>query len=316
MPTLPRVSVCIPTYCQIDYLRETLLSVESQNYENYELIISDDSPDESIVRLLESFSFGRKLRYFHNPIPLGSPENWNQAVRQAKGDYIKILHHDDRFSHPNALNSFVRLLDENPGVDFAFCASTVENINNGKRRVHRPTPNQLSNLSLFPENLFFGNFIGAPSATIYRNGLTVKYDSKMKWLVDVDFYINTLIQNINFAYTPEALIITPTNAVHQVSEICKNSGTIEFFESALLYSKHSSKLKSNVKIIFFWFSLFEKYRVFSQKDLVNLDHKLKECEDVLEEFFCYYHNVRFLRIPTRVFKASLKYFRSVARKLI
>ena len=92
----PHVSICIPAYQQVDYLRETLRSVQTQNYEDYELIISDDTQDDSVQQLVATFDFNDRLRYYRNPVALGSPENWNAAVAYAKGTYIKILqyHHE------------------------------------------------------------------------------------------------------------------------------------------------------------------------------------------------------------------------------
>ena len=175
----PHVSICIPAYQQVDYLRETLRSVQTQNYEDYELIISDDTQDDSVQQLVATFDFNDRLRYYRNPVALGSPENWNAAVAYAKGTYIKILHHDDRLAHPSALSAFVKLLDEHPEADFAFGSSMVENVVNGKKRVHRPTKAQIKEILLNPNQLFFGNIIGAPSATIYRNGLSINYDDSL-----------------------------------------------------------------------------------------------------------------------------------------
>lgn len=306
---MPRLSICIPTYCQINYLRETLFSVQAQNFNDYELIVSDDSPDDSVARLVESFNFAGRLRYHRNPISLGSPENWNEAVHQARGDYIKLLHHDDRLAHPGALSAFVRMLDEHPEANFAFSASLVESATSEKNRIHRLTEGQLTWLSALPEGLFFGNVIGAPSATIYRNGLGIEYDQRMKWLVDIDFYIRILQQNHHFAYTPEVLIVTPTNALHQVTEICKNNAAIELTEHLLLYRKVESQLKDNPDTRYTWFRLFEKYQAYSQKDMEKAGIELPLSVDLLHSFFSSYQDQWLSRIPYRVyahFPESLK----------
>jgi glycosyltransferase involved in cell wall biosynthesis len=214
---IPKVSICIPTYCQVDFLRQTLNSIVEQKYTDYEIIISDDSPNDSVKNLLLEFNFGKKLHYFSNNISLGSPENWNEAIRKANGEYIKILHHDDKLAHSNALGEFVRMLDNNPNADFGFSASRVEDIQSKSIREHRPTTKQLQMMSTMPEKLFLGNYIGAPSATIYRRKAAMDYDNRMKWLVDIDFYIRVLQRNKNFSYNPEILISTPTNAGHQVT---------------------------------------------------------------------------------------------------
>src|SRR3989344_6387452 len=98
-----KVSICIPTYKQVDYLRKTLNSVLVQDFHDYELIITDDSSDDSVKNLLKEFDFKGKLKYYHNKIALGSPANWNYSLKQATGEYIKILHHDDFFTADNSL---------------------------------------------------------------------------------------------------------------------------------------------------------------------------------------------------------------------
>lgn len=315
----PHLSICIPTYSEIEYLRKTLTSIQEQDYTDYELIISDDTPDETVARLVDSFNFGNKVKYYRNTISLGSPENWNAAVRRAKGDYIKIMHHDDRFDNPGSLSTFVRLLDDHPEVNFAFGSSRVEDIINGKSRIHRPSSDRIAEISARPEALFFGNIIGAPSATIYRRGLDIEYDTRMKWLVDIDFYIRILQQNKRFAYTSEVLIITPTNAVHQVTEICKSSAEIEIYEYLLLYHKIYTKLPnflSSKKLQNVWFGLFEKYRIYSLKEFYRLDIKLSSAENTLKLFFSAYRRASIRRAPYRVYSSLPNSLKNKIRKII
>lgn len=298
---LPRVSICIPTYRQIDYLQETLRSVKAQDFDDYELIISDDTPDETVQQLVASFGFDDRLHYHRNPVSLGSPENWNAAVRRAKGDYIKLLHHDDRFSHSGALGVFVHLLDAHPEADFAFSASSAVNIVHGHRHVHCPDKEQVAQLIAAPEKLFFNNLVGAPSATIYRNGLGIEYDRALKWLVDVDFYIRLLLKNSYFVYTTEVLIATATDADHQITELCKNNAAIDLFEHLYLYQKIASKISGDPELKYVWFRLFERYKIYSHADLKRQGIELPDLEKMLPPFFELYHQIRLKRIPHRVY---------------
>lgn len=296
---LPRVSICIPTYRQVDYLRETLRSVQAQDFGDYELIISDDTPDESVQQLVASFGFDDRLQYYRNPVALGSPENWNAAVRYAQGRYIKMLHHDDRFSHPHALGMFVRLLDEHPEADFAFSASSAINIAHGHSHDHCPSRVQVAQLFTAPEKLFLNNLIGAPSATIYRNGLGIEYDRTLKWLVDVDFYIRALRRNPHIIYTSEILIATATDAGHQITEQCKNNAAIDLFEHLYLYQKIAPQLNVDLNVQHAWFRLFEKYQIYSQADLKRHGIELFDLEKLLQPFFEAYRQAQLKRMPYR-----------------
>lgn len=297
----PQVSICIPAYRQIDYLRETLRSVKEQVFKDYELIVSDDTPDDTVHQLVESFGFDSKLHYYHNTVPLGSPENWNAAVRLAKGKYIKLLHHDDRFKHPGALCEFVRMLDENPAADFAFSASSAENIIHGHKHDHCPSKEQVEQLVTAPEKLFLGNLVGAPSATIYRKGLGIEYDCALKWLVDVDFYIRVLQKNSKFVYTPEVLIAAATDADHQITGLCQNDARIDIFEHLYVYRKIAAPAANDLGVRNVWFRLFERYRIYSREDLAKLEIILPDQGNLLVPFFRAYAENRLKRTPYRIY---------------
>ncbi len=310
---IPRVSICIPTYCQVDYLKETLRSVQAQEFDDYELIISDDTADDTVEKLVGSFGFDDRLRYFHNPVALGSPENWNAAVRKAQGNYIKLLHHDDRFSHPGALGAFVRLLDDNIEADFAFSASSAENVIDGCIHYQCPSKKQVIELGITPEKLFFKNIIGAPSATIYRNGLGIEYDRVLQWLVDVDFYIRFLKYNPLLIYSDEVLIVTATNAMHQITERCKNNVSIEMFEYIYIYQKIAQKISENIDVQYVWFRLFEKYQIYSQADLQQQGDRFFIEEKILQSFFESYRLVRLKRTPYRIYARLPETLKSIIR---
>ena len=314
--SLPRVSICVPTYCQVDYLRETLRSVQAQDFENYELIISDDTPDDTVKQLVDSFGFDDRLRYYHNAVSLGSPKNWNVAVSYAQGEYIKLLHHDDCFSEPSALGRFVRLLDENPAADFAFSASSAVNITHGHSHNHSPSKENIAQLLRTPESLFLYNSIGAPSATIYRNGLGLEYDCKLKWLVDVDFYIRFLSKNPNFVHTTDILIATATNASHQITKLCKDNLGIDMYEHIYLYQKIHSKISSDSRTQGVWFRLFERYQVYSEADLRLHGIELSLFDNVLLPFFQAYNQVWIKRLPHRLHVNLPEFVKQIIRFFI
>ncbi|NEU06811.1 glycosyltransferase family 2 protein [Flavihumibacter sp. R14] len=232
---MPKVSVCIPTYNQIEHLRRTLESVLIQTYKNYELIITDDSTTPLVKDLTDQFDFDGRLKYYHNNIPLGSPQNWNHCISMASGDFIKIIHHDDWFTDSNSLEEYVQYLVNNPNIDLAFSTSHVL-LADGENWDHTTTDEQLDVIKTNPAILFIGNTIGGPSAIIFRNKIELRFDTKLKWLVDIDFYINNISKYKSLGYIKSALITTFA-AVGRISDSCIDNKQIEVFEYFYLYEK-------------------------------------------------------------------------------
>lgn len=259
----PKVSICIPAYKQPDYLRRTLQSVVMQDYEDYEVIITDDSSDDSVKDVVAEFSENVRIRYHKNIERKGSPGNWNEAIRRASGEYIKILHHDDWFTQKDSLHKFVNLLDYDESAYFAFCSTYACDADQHVKYLHHPVKSQLSLLKKEPLSLFNGNFIGTPSTTIFRKNPDLCFDENLKWVVDIDFYISMLERNPCFIYSSDPLIFTTSGAIHQVTTECAGNKEVELFEWIYLYAKLESKHGINWMMLKSISALIRRYNVKS-----------------------------------------------------
>ncbi|HUZ60328.1 MAG TPA: glycosyltransferase, partial [Hanamia sp.] len=88
---MPLISICIPAYKHVDYLKKLLDSVSIQTFKDFEVVITDDSPDDGVKQLLETFPTTNNIRYYKNSKALGTPENWNEAIRKSEGTWIKLM---------------------------------------------------------------------------------------------------------------------------------------------------------------------------------------------------------------------------------
>ena len=260
-----KVSICIPAYQQPECLQKALESIQKQSFSDYEIIITDDSKDDSIKNLVAKFSFGEKLKYIKNKTRLGTPENWNEGIHQATGDYIKILHHDDWFTSTESLKEYVKMLDEHPESDFAFSATSIFRSNNGTYTENNPGKEKLEELRKDPLVLFFGNFVGAPSATIYRRKAHEDFDKSIKFVVDLDFYIRILNKNPVFQYNKKTLICTKSGAEHQVTAGSMNK-TTQLYEYSYFYNKIQKGAYPNERYIKVFADLINEYDVRSIND--------------------------------------------------
>lgn len=93
--TLPLVSILIPSY-KPRYFEFALKSAIGQSYENIEIIVSDDCPDDGIKNIVDRYISVATIRYERNPNPDGiAINNVTNCLRLARGEYIKFLFDDD-----------------------------------------------------------------------------------------------------------------------------------------------------------------------------------------------------------------------------
>lgn len=246
--SIPLVSICVPTYNQTDYLRMTLDSVFNQEGVNFEVIVSDDSATEDVFHLIQTYKQnGHAINYYRNNPSLGSPENWNFAIQQAKGEYIKILHHDDRFTSTKSLRCFVDLFEENPNNFFVFSGSKVTDFK-GSSWVNQIDTTIFNEIMQDPSFLLRANLIGSPSAVMFKNEKLNLFDSKLQWLVDLEFYYRCILLGRKFSFTSETLVETflPEN---RITNICSNNANVEVPEHLYFIEKHSVRNYKNLNHI-------------------------------------------------------------------
>ena len=211
---MPKVSICIPAYKDRDGLERLLNSIVKQNFTDYEVIISDDVSKVSVNSsdksqdLLEDVAMrfkeqlGDRLIYKKH-ISTGRPgDNWNSSIENAKGEYIKMMLHDDWFTDEDSLSEFIRLLEDN---NAAFAFSGTWEVSSDWRYARHILKEDAAFIEKDIRNLYLKSVIGAPSATIYRN-IGLKFDPKLKWLIDMEFYIRIIEEGGSMCYTTKPLM--------------------------------------------------------------------------------------------------------------
>lgn len=106
----PLVSVCIPVYHSA-FLRETLESINHQDYKNIEVLLVNDGDDWDYTPILSSFN-NLKIKYIHQPNQ-GAGAARNTAFKESNGKYIKFLDADDLLNEHHLMEQ-VQLAEENP----------------------------------------------------------------------------------------------------------------------------------------------------------------------------------------------------------
>jgi GT2 family glycosyltransferase len=127
MPTAsPLVTIVMPTYRRAAHLGPTLASIATQSLGDFELLVRDDGDGadgcaEAVVAAMPGDS---RVNYWRNHQRLGMPENLNDGIRRARGDFIAVCHDHDLY-RADFLEVMVRTLEGNPTALFVHCGVDV-----------------------------------------------------------------------------------------------------------------------------------------------------------------------------------------------
>ena len=119
-----KVSVCIPSHNGAPFLAAAIDSVLAQEFEDFELIVSDDASTDDTQGVCERYDDPR-FRAVKSEARLGQAGNWNRCVELASGTYVILLHADDEL-RPGYLRRAVHVLEAHHDVALLHC--TVEHI--------------------------------------------------------------------------------------------------------------------------------------------------------------------------------------------
>jgi glycosyltransferase involved in cell wall biosynthesis len=196
----PLVSVVIPVYNGTNYLREAVDSVLAQTYTHYEIIVVDDGSTDGTWEIIQSY--GTRVIGIHKENG-GVASAVNCGIRQAKGDYIAWLSHDDLFL-PRKLERQVDFLRKNE--QFNACYTNYYVINaKGETTAEVETPWYPHGQAI---RVLFGDFyINGSSMLIARTcfdrvGL---FSESLKYTQDGEMWLR-IIRQFDIGRLPEKLM--------------------------------------------------------------------------------------------------------------
>lgn len=206
----PLVSIIIPTFDRPAYLRQAVISALGQTYPNVEVIIGDNSPNDTLGDWESSLTNDPRLSYRRNSRNLGMSGNFNALADSASGEYLVAIGDDDRL-----LPEFVsRLMQEmKEGVRLVFCNHYLIDSNGHRleketrehtRHYHRDklTTGVLQNSAAAAWQQAI-----AISATLMRTAdmqrLRFREDLNAP---DAEFFIRLAMEGVDFAFVKDYLV--------------------------------------------------------------------------------------------------------------
>lgn len=92
----PLVTVVIPIYDRTDVLIESIESILSQTFQDFELILVCDGSPKSTIDIVKSYESNEKIRIFYYKNNSGNAvRGRNKAIKEARGKYLAFQDSDD-----------------------------------------------------------------------------------------------------------------------------------------------------------------------------------------------------------------------------
>jgi len=200
---VPQVTVVVPTFRRKDLLKQTVDSILSQTYRDFELIIVDNMSEDGTADYVAGINDPR-VRYYRNPNGGVIAVNRNFGIQHARGEYVALCDDDDLWLREK-LAKQVAILDGNSSA--ALCYTNASTFRGSeevdafmmKKRVFRD----------HYRHLLIGNMIPNSTVLVRRRVFEIHgyFDTRPNYIAVEDYEMwLKLARCHSFHYIDEALI--------------------------------------------------------------------------------------------------------------
>lgn len=178
---MSKVSVLIPAYNAEDFIKEALVSVIEQSYNNIEVIVIDDGSIDNTAKIVNSFHDSR-IKYVKNEKNLKITKTLNKGLRMINSEYIIRMDADD-IMLPGKIKKQVKFMDNHPEI--AVSGTEITKFYNNGRRKKIKLPKKNTHIKTY---LLFDSALMHPTVII-RNEILKKenYEYDERYVGNEDF---------------------------------------------------------------------------------------------------------------------------------
>ncbi len=185
---MPKISIITANLNNAVGLRETIKSVESQTYVNYEYIIIDGGSIDGSVDVIKEYA--EKITYWSSEPDLGVYDAMNKGTKKSNGEWVIYMNSGDTFYRNNVIQQIFSL-EINPLIQILYGNAIIKE---NKKRIK---PSAKINKSFFfyeticHQSIFF-------KRTIFEK---IGYHNlNYKIIADREFLLRAAIRNLKFTY--------------------------------------------------------------------------------------------------------------------
>lgn len=229
MKVPPVVSFIVLSYNYRNYIVETIRSILSQSFQDFEIIVIDDNSKDDSADVVRSFS-DKRIRLVVNDKNIGGASSYNKAISLSNGEYVVNLDSDDWIDHRKTEVQLHRIRNGGASVVGTYI-TTVDK--DGNRHQDDDIISNYCNISTNmgdPTNWIGKNTLCRSSTMIRKSDhLSIGLDDEdMTYACDYELWTRFIKNGYKIEVIPEKLTyyrmhgrnITHKNPEQQYLEIC------------------------------------------------------------------------------------------------
>jgi len=129
----PLLSIGMPVYNGEKYVGQALDSLLTQNFKDFELIISDNASTDNTAEICKRYlERDNRIKYYRNEVNIGALVNFNNLVNYATAPYFMWASHDDMWE-PSYISKLINIMESDKSIVLGF--SDFDNIDEDDKQI-------------------------------------------------------------------------------------------------------------------------------------------------------------------------------------
>ncbi len=206
----PLVSVVITSYNYAKYICTAIDSVLKQDYDNLEVVVTDNCSTDETLAVLERYAGDRRVRINVNSVNIGITPNINVGIGLTRGEYVVVLSADD-WLLPGHLRRLVSVAEEHAEVAFVYATAYLCNDDRSPGAIRHVLGQTLVDYAGGREELgwlFSACYMCLPTI-LFRRELFSRYgmlDESFEIASDWEITVRMALAGAKAAYVPVPLV--------------------------------------------------------------------------------------------------------------
>ncbi|MCX6966050.1 MAG: glycosyltransferase family 2 protein [Verrucomicrobia bacterium] len=198
------LSILLPCYNEQQYIEQTILSLVEQDYQDFEVIISDNASTDSTVEKIQQIIEGdKRFKLIKQKQNIGAAHNWMFLIEKIETEFAMFLGGHDYLS-PNFVGECLEAIQKNHNISISFGIPLAINEKGDIINFHKFKIYNLSDPSPSARYLSAAEYLNDATCVqgIMRSSLLKKFEFAPISSIDL-ILISYMLWHGNLHYHPE-----------------------------------------------------------------------------------------------------------------